>query len=268
MAWLRAIGFVTAMTATVLFAVPVQWLARRNGWALQHRIQMGFCRMMLAIIGIEVEPHGELPGSSPRLIVANHISWTDVLALASVDPLVFLAKKEVAGWPVLGLLARLQGTIFVERENRRAIPQVNAALTSALQGGRDVVVFAEGTSSDGTSVLKFNAAHFAMLTDLQASGQPLAVALAPVGVAYTEKRRRGGPPESVDVGWYGDMTFLPHLWWLMKRGGALCHILYGPPVEIAGRDRKTLAAATEASVRSLLQATRRSEEAGPPKNSR
>ncbi len=170
MPYLRALAFLLALTATLVFAAPLQWLARRFDWPLQHRIQMAFCRVMLAIIGIRVEAHGKIPGASPRFVVANHVSWTDILALASVQPLVFLAKKEVASWPVLGFLARLQGTVFVERENRRAIPLVNAALSEKMRGGNDVVVFAEGTSSDGTSVLKFNAAHFAMLADMQAAG--------------------------------------------------------------------------------------------------
>jgi lyso-ornithine lipid O-acyltransferase len=267
MPYLRALAFVLAMSATFVFAVPVQWLARRYDWPLQHRIQMAFCRLILAVIGIRVAPHGKIAGENPRFVVANHVSWTDILALASVQPLVFLAKKEVATWPVLGFLARLQGTVFVERENRRAIPAVNEALTNVMRAGRDIVVFAEGTSSDGTSVLKFNAAHFAMPADLQSADERFAFTLAPVGIAYAAKCG-GGMSEPIDIGWYGDMTFLPHLWRLMKRGDAVCHILFGDAVETAGRDRKTLAANTEASVRDLLQAARRSDGAGPPKKSR
>ncbi|MGQ0685088.1 lysophospholipid acyltransferase family protein [Bradyrhizobium sp.] len=262
MPYLRAIGFLAALAVTYLFAVPFQWFARRYDWTLQHRVQTGFCRMMLAIIGIRVRSHRQLTGASPRFVVANHVSWTDILALASLYPLVFLAKKEVASWPVLGFLARLQGTVFVDRGNRRGIPQVNAALSEVLRAGRDVVVFAEGTSSDGASILKFNAAHFAMLCDLQSSEVPPPFILAPVGIAYTETDQA----KPADIGWYGDMTFVPHLWSLMKRDDVVCHIAFGPPVETAGRDRKALAAAAETSVRALVQATRLSDEA-PPKNS-
>jgi len=243
MSYLRALAFAFALTVSLVFVAPLQWLARRNNWPIQHRIQMMFCRVMLAIIGIRVQARGTLPGVRPRFVVANHVSWTDILALASVNPLVFLAKKEVESWPVLGFLARLQGTVFVERENRRAIPLVNAALTEKMRGGEDVVVFAEGTSSDGSSVLKFNAAHFAMLADMQAAGEVFT--LAPAGVAYSQ-----------DVGWYGDMTFAPHLWSLMRRGGVVCHIFFGEAVETQGLDRKALAAETEARVRGLLQAAR------------
>jgi 1-acyl-sn-glycerol-3-phosphate acyltransferase len=251
MPYIRALAFLLVLTFTLACAAPLQWLARRCDWPLQHRIQMAFCRIILAIIGVRVVTHGGVAGASPRFVVANHVSWTDILVLASVQPLVFLAKKEVASWPVLGLLARLQGTVFVERENRRAIPQVNAALAAVMRRGRDVVVFAEGTSSDGASVLKFNAAHFAMLTELRADRQSPGFTLAPAGIVYAGE---GG--EAIDVGWYGDMTFAPHLWSLMKRGGAVCHLRYGEAVETEGRDRKTLAAETEARVRQLVQVAR------------
>jgi 1-acyl-sn-glycerol-3-phosphate acyltransferase len=249
MAYLRALAFVLAMTGAFVFFVPLQWLARRRGWAMRHGVQTGFCRTMCAIIGIEVREHGRPPQAAPRFIVANHVSWTDIIALASRYPLVFLAKREVAFWPVLGFLARLQGTVFVDRGNRRAIPIVNAALAERLGEGEDVVVFAEGTSSDGSGVLKFNASHFAMLTGLAEDGA--APVLAPAAIVYASRKQ--GEAGSFDAGWYGDMTFLPHLWSLMKRGGAKCHILWGEAVDPRAGDRKALAQATEQRVRALLQ---------------
>ncbi|MBY6242079.1 1-acyl-sn-glycerol-3-phosphate acyltransferase [Methylosinus sp. Sm6] len=249
MAYLRAIAFVLAMTGAFVLFVPLQWLARRRGWAIRHGIQTGFCRTMCAIIGIEVREEGRPPDAAPRFVVANHVSWTDIIALASRYPLVFLAKREVALWPVLGFLARLQGTIFVDRSNRRAIPIVNAALAERLGRGEDVVIFAEGTSSDGSGVLKFNASHFAMLTGLGEDGA--APVLAPAAIIYAAKKAKGDG--RFDVGWYGDMTFLPHLWSLMKRGGAKCHILWGEAVDPRAGDRKALAQATEQRVRALLE---------------
>lgn len=274
MAYFRAAAFVLALTLVLIFAVPVQWLARRLDWRLQHAIQMRFCRVFCAIIGIRVETQGALAGDSPRFVVANHVSWTDIIALASLYPLVFLAKSEVAGWPVLGFLARLQGTVFVERGDRRAIPRVNAALAGVLRQGRDLVVFAEGTSSDGAGVLKFNTSHFAMLSEPRSNeSRPVKFSIAPVAIVYTDHASR-----PIDVGWYGDMTFAPHLWRLMKRGGARCHLLFGDEIAPGLGDRKTLAAATESSVRELLagamagddkrsppHAARRSLSAPPPR---
>jgi lyso-ornithine lipid O-acyltransferase len=241
MPYLRALAFIAAMAAAFVFVVPAQALARRRGWSIQHKIQSGFCRVMCATIGIKVTPIGALPASAPRFVVSNHVSWTDIIALASLHPLTFLAKSEVATWPVLGFLARLQGTVFVPRGSRKDIPLVNAALCGVLREGRDLVVFPEGTSSDGADVLPFRPAHF---DALQAYEGELAV--APVAILYTDGAR------PIDVGWYGDMTFLPHLWSLMKRGGVECLVSFGEAIDLAGKDRKALASETEARVRAKL----------------
>ena len=243
---LRAFALVAVLTAAFIFVVPLQALARRLGWPIQHVIQTGFCRIICAIIGITVTPRGAPPEKAPSLVVANHVSWTDIIALASLRPFVFLAKSEVADWPVLGVLARLQGTVFVQRGSRKDVARVNDALAGVLRAGCDLVVFPEATSSDGTRVLPFNAAHFAPLVALDP-----APTLAPVALRYVN---RAG--ENIDVGWYGDMTFLPHLWSLMRRGGADCRIAFGEGIDPRGMDRKALAAETEAKVRALL-ATRR-----------
>lgn len=240
MPYLRAFVFVVAMSVAVLFFVPLQALARQRGWAIQYAIQTGFCRVICAIIGIRVETQGRLPGSPPRFVVANHISWTDIIALASVAPFVFLAKSEVSTWPVLGLLARLQGTVFVTRSSRKDIPRVNAELCAVLNQGRDLVVFPEGTSSDGTSVLTFRPAHFEALQQYMA-----AVTIVPAAILYTDG------VTSVDVGWYGDMTFLPHLWSIMKRGGVTCLISFDESGLAHRLNRKALAAEAEARVRGL-----------------
>ncbi len=245
MPYLRALAFAAAMTAAFIFLVPVQAIARRRGWAIQHAIQTGFCRVMCAVIGIRVTPTGALPASRPRFVVSNHVSWTDIIALASLYPLVFLAKSEVAGWPVLGFLARLQGTVFVPRGARKDIPFVNAALCDVLRERRDLIVFPEGTSSDGAEVLPFKPAHFDAIQDYDGEA-----AIAPATILYTD----GAQP--VDVGWYGDMTFLPHLWSLMKRGGVHCRVAFGPALSPHGKARKALAAEAEAQVRAMLQEMR------------
>jgi 1-acyl-sn-glycerol-3-phosphate acyltransferase len=244
MPYLRALAFVLTLTGAVLFLVPLQAVARRRGWPIQHAIQTRFCRTICAVIGIKVDSRGALPSHAPRFVVANHVSWTDIIALASLYPFVFLAKSEVASWPVLGLLARLQGTVFVERGAKQDVARANDALADVLRAGGDLVVFPEGTSSDGADVLPFRSAHFAPLEAMAARSE--APTLTPVAIAYSDGARK------IDVGWYGDMTFLPHLWSLMKRGDAQCHIAFGEPIETNGKDRKTLAAETRARVQALL----------------
>jgi 1-acyl-sn-glycerol-3-phosphate acyltransferase len=109
-----------------------------------------------------------------------------------------------------------------------------------LRAGGDLVVFPEGTSSDGAVVLPFRSAHFAPLEAMAARGE--APTLAPVAIAYSDGLER------IDVGWYGDMSFLPHLWRLMKRSRTQCRIFFGEEVATTGKDRKTLAAETRARV--------------------
>jgi 1-acyl-sn-glycerol-3-phosphate acyltransferase len=254
--YFRAFAFVAVMAASLILVAPIQALARRRGWPIQQDIQMGFCRVICAIIGLRVHARGGLPGNAPRLVVANHVSWTDVIALSSLHPFVFLAKSEVARWPALGFLARLQGAIFVDRGARMNVARVNDALAGALREGRDLVIFAEGTSSDGTQVLPFNSAHFGALEVFEGDAT-----VAPAAIGYDDGERW------IDVGWYGDMTFLPHLWSLMKRGGAQCRIDFGDAISPRGKNRKKLATETQARVRELLfsaraHAARRSD---PPK---
>jgi len=250
MPYARALAFALLLAVSILFVSPVQWLARRFDWPLHRRIQVGFCRAACAVIGVRIDARGAtLPGRAPRLLVSNHVSWSDIIVLAALHPLTFLAKSEVSSWPVLGFLARLQGTVFVERGNRKAIPLVNAALTRELAAGRDLVIFAEGTSSDGTRVLEFKSAHFP-------GGEAMAEAdLAPVALRYCDSRGA-----SVDVGWYGDMTFLPHLWRLMKRDDLVCRVAFGDLVAPQGHDRKALAAALHEKVSGLLEGMRAADE--------
>lgn len=240
MTYMRAALFILAMAATLAIAAPLQALARWRGWRMQDSIQRGFCRLVCAIIGIEVALTGRPPSRRPMFVVANHLSWTDIIALASVHPFVFLAKREVASWPVLGFLARLQGTVFVDRGARRGIPGVNAALVRTLRDGRDLVVFAEGTSTDGATPPRFKAGHFD-------AAREAAAVVAPVAIFYSD----GKSP--IDLGWYGDMTFLPHLWRLMRRGGARCHIRFGEAIDARDKDRKALAEDAQAQVRALLR---------------
>lgn len=239
MPYLRATLLVLVLIATLAFVAPIQALAQRRGWSLRHRIQMVFCRIVCKIIGVDVTTAGSPPRRTPLFAVSNHLSWTDIVALASIHPFVFLAKAEVATWPVLGLLARLQGTIFVNRTARRDVSNVNSALSDALRDQRDIVIFAEGTSTDGSAPPRFKPAHFEALRDVDAF-------IAPVAIHYTQDN------EVIDVGWYGEMTFLPHLWRLMKFRNLRCHIAFGEIIESAGKDRKKLASQTQDAVTALL----------------
>lgn len=241
MPFLRGLVLLLVILFGILALAPIQTLARRRGWRLQDHIQTGFCRAACRAIGLKVAASGALPDQAPRLVVANHVSWTDIIALASLYPFVFLSKSEVNSWPLLGLLARVQGTIFVARETRRDIARASRALAETLNSGRDVVVFPEGTSTDGGAILPFRPGPFEAL---QKTTGPAVV--APVALYYTD---RAGHP--VDLGWYGDMTLIDHIRRLLRQNGAICHIRFGEAIAATGADRKTTAMQAEKQVRAL-----------------
>jgi len=259
MTYVRGILALAGFALLVLFAAPLQWLALRCNSPVQRRLPLLFCRLTCRLLGIRPRFRGRTGGRSPRMIVPNHVSWTDVLVLGCREaPLRFVAKSEVAGWPLFGAIARLTGTIFVERRCRRSILRVNAALSERLAAGEDVVVFAEATTGDGSRLKRFNAPHFAALHDfLLAQPQKAGVTVTPVGLAYV--RRHGLPLGRLgrsEVAWYGDTALVPHLWMLVTRGGIDCDVTYGAPIRFdRGSDRKAVARETEAAVRRLVKAS-------------
>jgi lyso-ornithine lipid O-acyltransferase len=247
-AYVRASLLAVVLAGAFAFVVPVQAILRQARSPASGVVQRGFCRLICRIIGIRVLSNGFSPEPAPRLIAANHVSWTDIIALASVTPTTFLAKSEVANWPLLGVLARLQGTVFVRRGDRQQIAAVNAALADVLRE-TSLVVFPEGTSTPGALEPNFNAAHFQ-------AARMAEVPVLPVGILYVDDLGQA------DIGWYGEMTFLPHLWRLLKKDGLVCHVAFGSPIDVHGIDRKALASRAQDQVRSLLASTTDAQAAG------
>lgn len=237
----------------------MQWCARRRGWRLAHWMPLAFCRSLCWLLRIKVHIHSRMSSSRPQLLVANHVSWTDILVLGCVHPLCFLAKKEVASWPVIGVFARLQGTVFVDRTHRRGLPAVNAAMAKAMRAGEPVVLFAEATTSDGTRIKRFHASHFAAAREvLRQDAACQRVVLQPVAVSFT--RRNGLPLDRrgrADLAWYGDMTLLPHLWRLMRAGPLDCSLVFARPLAYErDADLKSSAAMCEQVIRAASRVAR------------
>ena len=141
--------------------------------------------MLCALIGVRIREVGVRSTASPALILSNHVSWLDICVITALAPVVFVAKSEVARWPVFGWLAKLQRTIFIDREARQQTGAATREIAGRLLGGDAVVLFAEGTSSDGTRVLPFRSAlvgavHHA-LGKLHPSHQ---ITVQPMSLAY------------------------------------------------------------------------------------
>lgn len=258
MAYVRAFFLVLALLGFYAVGAPVQALARRRRWALAEKIPVVFSRTICALLGLRVHFEGEaLLGPKPRMIVANHVSWSDILALASRETPCFVAKSEVAGWPLLGAFARVQDTIFVRRDSRADVPRVNALMARKMIAGEDVLLFGEGTSTDGAGVLSFKPSHFAAAREaLRLFPEIEAVTIQPAAIVYTHSRGKPLDEESRRaLAWFGDADLAPHIWLLLKAAPVDCRVRFGAPIAFrADSDRKAVALETENRVRALAGA--------------
>lgn len=199
------------------------------------------CRTALRIIGLSVTHHGT-PMSQRGMIVANHSSWLDIFVLNSAGPVYFVSKSDVAGWPGIGWLARATGTFFVERDRRKALLQADE-LEKRLTYGHRLLLFPEGTSTDGQRVLPFKSTLFAALFSPNLADQWA----QPACVAY----HAPGGQDARFYCWWGDMELGPHLAQMLGtlRHGRVDVWWLAPSLASGVTDRKSLSADLEAAVR-------------------
>ena len=223
-----------------LLLIPVQALAVARGWRLCRTLPRFYHRVCTLLMGLDVVVRGEQVSGGPVLFVSNHSSYLDISVLGSLIPGSFIAKTEVGTWPFFGLLARLQRTVFVERKARASVDKQRDDIGGRLDAGDSLILFPEGTSSDGNRTLPFKTALFAVAAR-RIDGRPLTV--QPVSIAAT---RLDGIPMGFAFrpfyAWYGDMDLVPHLWQAFRLGGMTIEVEFHPPVTIDGfSSRKALA---------------------------
>ncbi len=187
------------------------------------------CARTLRALEVQLEIEGELP--TRGLIVSNHLSYLDIVVLSATLPCVFISKAEVAHWPIFGPYSRWSGTVFVQRHDRGDVARANDAIRDALRENVPVVLFPEGTTTDGHRVLRF---HATMM-------QPAIDASAPITPCAIRYELEDGDPAR-EVCWWGDMAMLPHLWNLLAKKSIRTRIVFGRPIEASG-DRKQLSTA-------------------------
>lgn len=231
-----------------------QVAALRTGRMDPRRAPRLWHSMVTRLLGLRIRIVGEPARERPLLIAANHVSWTDIMVLGAVADVHFIAKAEVASWPLMGHLSRLQRTVFVERDQRRKAGEQAGAIGARLADGDPLVLFAEGTTSDGTVVLPFKSTLFAAADmALQASGGK-EVAIQPVAIAYT--RWHGLPMGRrlrTRAAWIGGQTLVPHLVALLREGAVDLEVHFGEPVMFRpGMSRKDTAREVEARVRAMM----------------
>ena len=187
------------------------------------------CSAALKAFDVDAASLGAPPPNS--VIVANHLGYLDVLAFAALTPVVFVAKREIASWPVLGWFARMAGTCFIDRKNRADVVRVSQEIVATLAANVSVIVFLEGTSSDGRGVLPFKSS---LLEPVARNG----LRAAPAAVVFAVP---AGFSSAIDVCWWGNMTLAPHLFKLATIPRVAVRVAWGRAA-IATGDRKTLAA--------------------------
>jgi 1-acyl-sn-glycerol-3-phosphate acyltransferase len=189
-------------------------------------------RRMLDAVAVEVEVRGARPLlAGPVLLVANHVSWIDVQALGAVAGTRFVAKTEVRDWPVVGAMAERFGTLFIRRGHRRDALRVKNAIAKLLVTGERVVIFPEGTTTDGSWVAPFHAALLQAAVDA-------AIPVQPVAIRY---RDADGAPTGA-AAFVDDMSFGESLTRVLARPRLVAELTFAAPIWAADKTRRELAA--------------------------
>lgn len=247
---IRLLGFVLGSCVFV----PWAWLMRELRGGKNVDSAKLFHKMACFVLGIKVRIVGtpRERGDTPTVFISNHLSYLDILVLGSHLNARFVAKAEVADWPVFGAFAKTQRTIFIQR-TRTALEGAKDMIGDAVRDGFNIILFAEGTSTDGREVKPFKAGLFEMLYEGQVDAlvQPVAIVIENIG---------GRAPHDQSVRdtyawWKPDDTLAPHLWAFAKAGGATISVHYLPVLDPKNfADRKGIAGATTQAVAQVLAA--------------
>ena len=216
--------------AWTFLLLPVQIASLALHLPVARRLPRFYHKVCCRLLGLRVIRHGHIVRSRPILFIANHTSYLDVSVLGSLIDASFVAKAEIAKWPLFGLLAKLQRSVFIERRASHSVRHRDE-IGRRLQHGDALVVFPEGTTSDGNRVLPFKTALFAVASRT-VDGKPLVV--QPISIAYV---RLDGMPLGREwrpyFAWYGAMDMPPHLWQVLGLGTVTVEVVFHPPLDIA-----------------------------------
>lgn len=192
------------------------------------------------ILRINVAMEGSPSSSEQTLFLSNHISYFDINVIGSVLKASFIAKEDVANWPVFGFLSKLQHTAFISRSRQTAKVGANA-LTHMIEDGKNLILFPEGTSTDGQKILPFRSSLLSIAYSDHAPQDLMVQPLTLQIVSTNGKLIEDGGDRDI-YAWHGDMTMAPHLWNFAKSSGATIKLVFHAPLTASDfNDRKTLA---------------------------
>ncbi|MEI2300754.1 lysophospholipid acyltransferase family protein [Ensifer sp. MJa1] len=252
--WLRIAIFAALLALISLVLMPIQVICLWLDLKLRRRLPRYWHRLACYLLGIKVRTHGEVDHRRPLLICANHASWKDILVLSTVADVVFVAKSEVKGWPVFGLLSRLQASIFVEREQKRSTGKQVNEMGRRMASGEIVVLFPEGTTSDGNRLLEIKTSLFGAAASAVPHSPTGLVHVQPVAISYTGIH--GMPMGRYNrpiAAWPGDTELVPHLLGILREGAIEVDVDFGEAIDYDRHtNRKEVSRKVELSIRSML----------------
>jgi lyso-ornithine lipid O-acyltransferase len=217
---------IAAYFAVTLPAMPVQVVLLAIKSPRARRFPVAYHRLICRLLGIRLVRRGTISAHRPTLFVSNHTSYLDIEIMGAAIEGSFVSKAEVSHWPVFGWLAKLQGTIFVERADRAGAARQRDEIRGRLDKGDNLILFPEGTSGDGMHLLPFKSTLFA-------AAEHDRVVVQPVSVVY---RLLDGIPLGrfyrPFFAWYGDMTMAPHLWKMLGLGRLTVVMTFHEPVRL------------------------------------
>jgi 1-acyl-sn-glycerol-3-phosphate acyltransferase len=262
--WLRAAAAILVLILVTPPAMLAQWLAIRTRLFSDRMVPRLWHRLVIKLLGIRLQVRGRMHEARPLLLASNHVSWTDIMVMSAAAPVNFIAKSEIAKWPIGGTFARLQRSVFVERERRHMSGAQASEVAERLAAGDAIVLFAEGTTGDGNLLLPFKSTLFGAASLMVDSGRAESVTIQPTAVVYT--RFHGMPMgrrERARITWIGDTPLLPHLMRLLKEGAVDVEVHFGEPVEYRkSASRKAVAQEVERRVKEMFIEARRAPPPG------
>lgn len=216
---------------------------RLDGAQVAH-VKRRWSLKLLQLFNVRLKVRGDPPGVAPRsaMVVGNHVSWLDIFAIMAVSPSHFVSKAEVRNWPLIGWLSARTGTLFLERGRRQDTVRVNIAMRELLLGGERLAVFPEGTTTEGGEVKPFHASLLQPAVDARAP-------ICPVAIRYC----RPDGSVSVEASYAGELSFAQSLRRILAQEEIHVELVFGAPIDSAGKSRAELARQSETAIASALR---------------
>lgn len=258
----RSLFLVFVLLPFLIVVIPLQYLINALTlpfWPVLPRL---FHKLGCIFLGLRITVIGEPATGRPTLLVSNHISWTDIVAIGSVADVTFVAKREVGDWFFVGLMARLQKTIFVDRSRRSDAGRTSREMGAHMAGGNAVLLFAEGQSDIGTHVLPFRSALVGAAQHAMIDAGADDVLIQPLTVAYT--RLQGLPVSRNErslIAWIKSKSVKQNIKEILSGPVKDVTIAFGTPRPLRETDnRKVVTKAAEDDVRAMLVALNRGQK--------